>query len=104
MHSRMARYRGTKSPDASTRRSLVRTLTAERDRLSSVLRATDVDATKIKAELLVKVQDVKALLGRHIPQARQMLRKLLADKIELEPVGTAETGATSSEEPSRSTG
>jgi DNA invertase Pin-like site-specific DNA recombinase len=63
------------------------TLTAERARLTSVLRATDVDAARIKAELLVKVQDVKALLGRHIPQARQMLRKLLADKIELEPVG-----------------
>ena len=30
---------------------------------------------------------MKALLGRHVPQARQMLRKLLADKIELEPVG-----------------
>jgi hypothetical protein len=63
------------------------TLTAERGRLTSVLRATDIDAARIKAELLVKIQDVKALLGRHIPQARQMLRKLLADKIELEPVG-----------------
>jgi DNA invertase Pin-like site-specific DNA recombinase len=62
-------------------------LTVERDRLTSVLRATDIDAARLKAELLVKVQDVKALLGRHIPQARQMLRKLLADKIELEPVG-----------------
>jgi hypothetical protein len=63
------------------------TLTVERDRLTRVLRTTDVDAGRLKAELLVKVQDVKALLGRHIPQARQMLRKLLADKIELEPVG-----------------
>src|SRR5262249_6718578 len=63
------------------------TLTAERDRLTRVLRTTDVDAERIKAELLVKVRDVKILLGRHIPQARQMLRKLLADKIELEPVG-----------------
>jgi len=71
----------------NTEKSRKDTLTAERDRLTRVLRATDVDAARIKAELLVKVQDVKALLGRHIPQARQMLRKLLADKIELEPVG-----------------
>src|SRR5215831_17783550 len=63
------------------------TLAVERDRLTRVLRATDIDAGRLKAELLVKVQDVKALLGRHVPQARQMLRKLLADKIELEPVG-----------------
>jgi hypothetical protein len=30
---------------------------------------------------------VTALLGRHTAQARQMLRKLLADKIEMQPVG-----------------
>jgi hypothetical protein len=30
---------------------------------------------------------VTGLLERQTPQARQMLRKLLADKIELEPVG-----------------
>jgi hypothetical protein len=30
---------------------------------------------------------VTALLGRHTVQARQMLRKLLVNKIELEPVG-----------------
>ena len=42
------------------------TLTAARDRLTSVLRATDVDAARIKAELLVKIQDVKALSLIHI--------------------------------------
>jgi|SRR5438094_5115121 len=33
-------------------------------------------------------RDVKGLLGRQVPQARQMLRKLLADKIDIEPVGS----------------
>jgi DNA-binding winged helix-turn-helix (wHTH) protein len=32
------------------------------------------------------VNDVTALLARHTSQARQMLRKLLTDKIELTPV------------------
>jgi hypothetical protein len=31
---------------------------------------------------------VTALLGRHTVQARQMLRKILADKIEMQPVGS----------------
>ena len=42
-------------------------LTTERDRLTKMLRAGAVDAPKIKAELLAKVRDVKALLVRHIP-------------------------------------
>ena len=31
---------------------------------------------------------VTALLSRHTVQARQMLRKILADKIEMQPVGS----------------
>src|ERR1700730_4338776 len=63
-------------------------LTAERSRLMGMLRGADLDAGTIKADLRTKVRDVTALLTRHTVQARQMLRKLLADKIELEPVGS----------------
>src|SRR5207237_1082832 len=63
-------------------------LPAERSRLMRLLTGADVDAGSIKADLRAKVRDITALLSRHTPQARQMLRKLLADKIELEPVGS----------------
>jgi hypothetical protein len=52
-----------------------------------MLQAADLDADKVKADLRDRVHNVKDLLGRQVPQARQMLRKLLEDKIELEPVG-----------------
>ena len=63
-------------------------LTSERARLSGMLTVADLDTEKIKADLHSKVSDVKGLLGRQVPQARQMLRKLLADKIDIEPVGS----------------
>src|SRR5207247_2440898 len=63
-------------------------LTNERARLSGMLIVADLDTEKIKADLHDKVRDVKGLLGRQVPQARQMLRKLLADKIDIEPVGS----------------
>jgi hypothetical protein len=63
-------------------------LATERDRLRGTLKLAGFDADKIKSDLQQKVRDVKRVLGRQIPQARQMLRKLLADKIELEPVGS----------------
>ena len=37
-----------------------------------------------------RVGDVKALLGRTTPQARQMLRKLVVDKFTVEPVREGE--------------
>jgi len=64
-------------------------LTAERDRLAGMLSVADLDAEKIKADLHVKVQDIVAVLGQERPQARQMLRKLLAGKIVLHPAGLA---------------
>jgi len=41
----------------------------------------------LKSTLRERVSDVTALLGRHTAQAREMLRKLLVNKIEFEPVG-----------------
>ncbi|HUP35639.1 MAG TPA: recombinase family protein [Candidatus Limnocylindria bacterium] len=45
-----------------------------------------LDAERLKREVRARAADVRALLGRHVPQARQMLRKLLAAPIRLEPV------------------
>ena len=80
------------------------TLTAARDRLTSVLRATDVDAARIKAELLVKIQDVKALLGRHSPKRGRCSGNSSPTRSSSSLWARAEKGATSSEEPSRSIG
>jgi ABC-type transporter Mla subunit MlaD len=62
-------------------------LATELEQLDQVARVTSVDTDQLKQELRTRVNDVSALLGRRTPQARQMLRKLLTDKIELEPVG-----------------
>jgi hypothetical protein len=58
----------------------------ELDGLAGLDRVASLDSKRLKQELKTRVADVKALLGRHTPQARQMLRKLLAGKIEMEPV------------------
>jgi site-specific DNA recombinase len=54
--------------------------------LAKAERVATVDTQQIKADLRERVADVKALLGRHTPQARQMLRKLVEGKIAVEPV------------------
>ena len=53
------------------------------DRLEAVASA---GTGRLQRDLRERVADVKALLGRHTPQARQKLRKLLNGKIEMEPV------------------
>jgi hypothetical protein len=64
-------------------------VTAEKGKLIGMLSVADLDAEKIKADLRAKTRDIVAVLGQETPQARQMLRKLLAGKIELQPVGSA---------------
>jgi len=63
-----------------------RALTTEVERLASAERIRALDASQIKRDLAARVQDVKALLGRHTPQARQTLRTLLEGKVVMEPV------------------
>ena len=36
-----------------------------------------MDAKRIEQDLRARVEDLKSLLGRHIPQTRQILRKLI---------------------------
>ena len=63
-----------------------RALATEWERLASAERIRALDASQIKRDLAARVEDVKALLGRHTPQGRQTLRALLDGKIVMEPV------------------
>jgi site-specific DNA recombinase len=46
------------------------------------------DPAALRRQLEARVADVVGLLGRQTPQARQMLRRVLAGKIDLEPIGS----------------
>jgi Recombinase zinc beta ribbon domain len=59
-------------------------LTRELEAVGAVEKVASLDSDHIKRELRARVADVKALLGRRKPQARQMLRKLLT-RIEMTP-------------------
>ena len=63
-------------------------LQAELTKLEQVAQVVSLDTGHLKRSLQERVSDVTALLGRHTVQARQMLRKILADKIEMQPVGS----------------
>ncbi len=60
---------------------------AELRKLERLGGIASLDIGHLKSTLRERVSDVTALLGRHTAQARQMLRKLVTGKIELEPVG-----------------
>ncbi len=60
-------------------------LTAQLARMDQLARVTSLDAKRIERALLERTADVKALLGRHVPQARQMLRKLIEGRIVCTP-------------------
>lgn len=49
--------------------------------LNLVANVTSLDAKRLERTLLDKVSDVTRLLGKHVPQARQMLRKLLDGRL-----------------------
>ncbi len=63
-------------------------LEADLRKLGRVAEVAGLDPVRIKHDLQERVRDVAGLLTRHTVQARQMLRKVLADKIELEPIGS----------------
>ncbi len=62
-------------------------LTHELDGLADLAKVMSLDAVRLERDLKMRVADVRGLLGRHIPQARQMLRKLLGDRLTLTPIG-----------------
>jgi hypothetical protein len=55
---------------------------AETEHLASVV---SLDAKRIERALIERVADVKALLGLTVPQARQMLRKMIEGRIVCTP-------------------
>ncbi len=57
-------------------------LTAELARLEA---APTVDVAALVRDVTARAQDARALLGRHVPQARQMLRRLLEGRLVCEP-------------------
>ena len=61
-------------------------LVAELEALAGLTSAADLDTARLKRDARARVADVRALLGRHVPQARQMLRKLLAEPIRVAPI------------------
>jgi hypothetical protein len=63
-------------------------LETELQRLEAIGQVAAMNLEKLTARINAKVQDIAGVLGRQTPQARQMLRKLLTDKIDLEPVGS----------------
>src|SRR5260370_39961055 len=53
------------------------------DRLTALAR---LDGARLKRALTAQASHLQALLGREIPQARQLLRKLLAGSLRSKPV------------------
>jgi site-specific DNA recombinase len=72
----------------STEKARKTALTAELARLERLTKVASINIDQIAQKLRARVNDVAGVLGRQTVQARQMLRKILADKIELEPVGS----------------
>jgi site-specific DNA recombinase len=63
-------------------------LTTDLTKLDRLTKLATVKVDQIANQLRTRISDVAGLLGRQTVQGRQMLRKVLADKIELEPVGS----------------
>ena len=53
--------------------------------LDDLGRIASLDAKRVARDLRERVGDIRSLLGRHVTQARQMLRKVLDGKIRCEP-------------------
>jgi site-specific DNA recombinase len=61
-------------------------LTEELEHLRGRQVVVSLDTARLKRDLAQRVKEMVALLSRHTVQARQALRRLLVDKIDMEPV------------------
>jgi len=61
-------------------------LLQELERLDNLARVVCLDAKRLAKDLHSRLGDLPALFARHLPQARQMLRKLLDGHIMCEPI------------------
>ena len=55
-------------------------------RMDELAQVADLDAKRLAKDLRSRLGDLPALFSRHVPQARQMLRKLLDGFIMCEPI------------------
>ena len=55
-------------------------------KLDALAQVVSLDATRLVKDLRSRLENIPALFARHIPQARQMLRKLLDGHIVCEPI------------------
>ena len=62
-----------------------KTLNRELQALNGMAQVSRLDGKRLAHDLRLRVGDTKALLSRHVPQARQMLRRLLDDHLVCEP-------------------
>jgi len=58
----------------------------ELDRLDNLTHVVSLDAKRLVKDLHSRLEDSPALFARHVPQARQMFRKLLDGHIMCEPI------------------
>ena len=68
--------------EEARKKSIVRELT----RVDEYAQVVSLDAKRVAKDLRNRLKDIPALLSRHIPQARQLLKKLLDGHIMCEPI------------------
>lgn len=56
-------------------------LTAQLDQADQLARVSSLDLTRIERQLTDRAENLLRLLGQHIPQTRQVLRKLMPDQL-----------------------
>ena len=84
----IANGRGTDSVIDSLHQEEARkkVLLGELGRLDSLVQVVSLDTKRLAKDLRSRLEDIPALFARHVPQARQMLRKLLDGHIHCEPM------------------
>jgi hypothetical protein len=91
-------YNGSRRPSwLAVRVQAIKGRERQREALARDLLALDrpcpvsADAARLRGELRAKLADWRAMLRSHVPQARQMIRKLVVDRIVFtaEPEGAA---------------
>lgn len=84
----IANGRGTNSVIDSLHQEEARkkAVLGEVERLDNLAHVVSLDAKRLARDLRSRLEDIPALFARHVPQARQMLRKLLDGHILCEPI------------------
>ncbi len=54
--------------------------------MDEVAKVVSLDAKRLQRDLNAQATDVRGLLSKHVPQARQMLRKLLVGRLDVTPI------------------